>query len=199
MSDKPTITLHNCDCLDFMRTMPDKSVDLCLTDPPYGLDIANNPFRQAHEKSNWDESPCSDEQLAEMIRVSKEQVVWGGNYFNLPPTQCFFVWDKLQPEDFSSAMCEMAWVSRQSPAKMFKKWVVNYKKFHPTQKPDDLMVWCLERFPDSQTIFDPFMGSGTTGVACKLLRRNFIGCEIDKKYFDLAQRRINSTEFGMFD
>jgi DNA modification methylase len=96
-------------------------------------------------------------------------------------------------------MCEMAWVSRQSPAKMFKKWVVNYKKFHPTQKPDDLMVWCLERFPDSQTIFDPFMGSGTTGVACKLLRRNFIGCEIDKKYFDLAQRRINSTEFGMFD
>ena len=178
------------DCLDLMKGIPDKAVDLVLTDPPYGIGISSNPFRQAHVKTDWDNKRCSQESIWQMMRVSKEQVIWGGNYFDMPPTQCFYIWDKEQPQDFSSAMCEFAWVSRQSPAKIFKKRVTEYKKVHPTQKPDALMIWILEQFPDAKTVLDPFLGSGTVAVACKELKRDYIGIEISDKYCEIAQRRL---------
>lgn len=192
-------TLHLGDCLEYMRGMEDKSVDAVITDPPYGIGIAANPFRQKFEKKSWDDQPMSDEALAEIIRVSRNQVIWGGNYFKLPPTQCFYVWDKKQPQDFSSSMCEMAWTSFHSHAKIYRKHVVSIEKFHPTTKPTDLMLWCIE-LSGAQTIFDPFMGSGTTGVACMQLGRNFIGCEIDPDYFAIAERRIEqaSRQQGLF-
>ena len=178
------------DCLEVMKDMEDNSVDLVLTDPPYGIGIANNPFRQKFKKSNWDNSTPSIEYFNEIFRISKEQIIWGGNYFDLPKSQCFYIWDKLQPQNFSSAMCEMAWVSKQSPAKMFKKWVVSIIKYHPTQKPLELMVWCLSFFPEAKTILDPFLGSGTTAVACKELGRNYIGIEISPEYCKIAERRL---------
>ena len=178
------------DCLSVMKQMPDKCVDLVLTDPPYGIGIASNPFRQKFEKQDWDDETPNKEYFDEIFRISKEQIIWGGNYFDLPPTQCFYVWDKVQPEDFSSSMVEMAWVSKQAPAKMYKKRVVSIEKFHPTTKPYEMMAWCLKFFPDALTVLDPFLGSGTTALACKMLGRNYIGIEKEQKYVDIANQRI---------
>ena len=187
------IDLHLGDCLEVMKQIPDKSVDLVLTDPPYGIGIAKNPFRQKFEKKEWDNFIPTKEYFDEIVRVSKNQIIWGGNYFSghLPPSRCFYIWDKVQTEKFSSAMVEMAWVSKQSPAKMFKQRVTAFKKFHPTTKPVNLMEWCLTFFPDAVTVLDPFMGSGSTGVACKNLNRHFIGIEQDANYFKIAKGRIN--------
>jgi DNA modification methylase len=188
------ITLHHEDCLSVLKTLEDKSIDLILTDPPYGIGISKNPFRQKFEKKEWDNFIPGKQYFDEIFRVSKNQIIWGGNYFSeyLPPSRCFYIWDKVQPEKFSSAMVEMAWVSKQSPAKMFKQRVVSFEKFHPTTKPINLMEWCLYWFPDAKTVLDPFMGSGTTGVACKNQSRNFIGIEKDSHYFEIAQGRINA-------
>jgi len=190
-------TIYNCDCLEAMKLMPDKSVDLVLTDPPYGIGIANNPFRQKFEKSDWDNSTPSKEYFDEIFRVSKEQIIWGGNYFNLLPSQCFYVWDKVQPQDFSSSMCEMAFVSKQSPAKLWRERVVNIEKFHPTTKPLNLMRWCLNFFPEAQIILDPFLGSGTTAKACQELKRKFIGIEISKEYCKIAEQRLKQQVLGI--
>ena len=179
------------DCLEVMRGFKDKQFDLVLTDPPYGIGIAANPFRQKFEKEDWDNKPPSREFFDEMVRVSKEQIIWGGNYFPLPPTQGFLVWDKMQPQNFSSSMCEMAWMSRQSPAKMFKKWVVEEKKLHPTQKPLELMRWCLSLFPDVTSVLDPFLGSGSTLLACKMAGINATGIEISPKYCEIARNRLS--------
>ncbi len=185
--------IHQGDCLELMKEIPDKSIDLCLTDPPYGIGIANNPFRQKFEKQDWDNFVPSQEYFNEIFRVSKEQIIWGGNYFNLPPSQCFYVWDKVQPQNFSSSMCEMAWVSRQSPAKLFRQRVVEIKKFHPTTKPTNLMEWCLSFFPDAKIILDPFIGSGTTAIAAINTGRQFIGIEKDAHYCEIARQRIADT------
>jgi DNA modification methylase len=189
------IELHHGDCLEVMKSIPDKSIDLILTDPPYGIKISSNPFRQKYEKKDWDNFTPTKEYFEEIFRVSKNQVIWGGNYFSefLPPSRGFFIWDKVQPEKFSSAMVEMAWSSKQSPAKMFRQRVTAFKKYHPTTKPVNLMEWCLAFFPSAKTILDPFAGSGTTGVACKNLDRNCILIEKEQDYFDIARARIESA------
>jgi site-specific DNA-methyltransferase (adenine-specific) len=184
-------TIIEGDCLEIMRGFADKSFDLVLTDPPYGIGIAANPFRQKFEKESWDDFAPSQEYFDEIFRVSKEQIIWGGNYFSLPQSRCFYVWDKVQPQEFSSAMCEQAWVSRQAPAKLFKARVVSEPKFHPTTKPIELFRWCISMFPDAQTILDPFMGSGTTLVAAKYLGRNATGIEISEKYCEIARNRLS--------
>ena len=106
------------------------------------------------------------------------------------------MWDKVQPQDFSSAMCEMAWVSIQKPAKIFKRHVVTYKKYHPTTKPKELMLWCLDKNKKYNLNLDPFLGSGTTAVACKELNRNFIGIEINKEYCEIAKKRLDNIQGG---
>ena len=192
MSD---VTLHLGDCLEVMRSMPDKSVDAVITDPPYGIGIANNPFRQKFEKQEWDSEPIDREVLHELKRISKYQVIWGGNYFELEPSKSFLVWDKCQPYNFTSSMCEQAWTNLNKPAKMFRHDVKSYQKQHPTQKPVELMAFCINYLPDDvQTVLDPFMGSGTTGVACVQTGRNFIGIEIDPDYYAIAERRIRDAQ-----
>jgi len=194
--ENPSLKIYCGDCLEVMPLLP--KVDLVVTDPPYGIDIASNPFRQKHEKSDWDSKPCSPEQISMMRSISKEQIIWGGNYFEgLFPSQGFLIWDKQQPEAFSSSMCELAWCSEQKPAKMFKKWVVSYDKQHPTQKPVPLMKWCVQQskyWDIPLTILDPFLGSGTTLVACKELNRNGIGIEISEKYCEGAKKRLQNTQ-----
>ena len=118
------------------------------------------------------------------------RIVWGGNYFPLPQSQTFLVWDKMQPENFSLAMCEQAWCSFKKPAKMHRLSVTSYDKEHPTQKPVKLMEWCIGHAPESATVADPFMGSGTTGVAEVAMGRRFLGIERERKYFDIACERI---------
>ena len=187
------------DCLEIMADMPDGCVDLVLTDPPYGIGIAHKAFRQKFTKSDWDDKAAGKKEMSLLLRVGKEQVVWGGNYFPLPVSQGFFVWDKVQPFKFSSAMCEMAWSSRQAPAKLFVKRVTSYKKEHPTQKPIELMEWLLEIFKESDIILDPFCGSGTTCVAAKKLGRRWIGIELDEQYCEIARNRLQSTEWPLFE
>ena len=176
------------DCRDVLPTLG--RVDAVVTDPPYGLGIAANPIRQKHEKLDWDNQAPSRDLIGLCLEISDSAVIWGGNYFDLPPTQKVLVWDKMQPPDFSLAMLEIAWTNIGGPAKMFRQSVTGYSKEHPTQKPENLMQWCLGFLPDAQTILDPFMGSGTTGVACVNLGRKFIGIEREPKYFDIACKRI---------
>ena len=193
-----TQQIINADCLEYMKTLPDKSFDLVLTDPPYGIGIANNPFRQKFEKQDWDNAVPTKEVFGEIFRISKEQVIWGGNYFGLPASQGFFIWDKKQPKDFSSSMCEYAYSSRQAPAKLYSEWVVQVEKFHPTTKPLGLMNFVLSFFPEAQTILDPFMGSGTTLLAAKQLGRNATGIEISEKYCKIAQERLDKSTDNLF-
>ena len=184
-------TLYLGDCREVLPTLA--PCDLILTDPPYGIGIAANPVRQAHEKMEWDAEPPSAWLFGLMQERARNLIVWGGNYFPLPPSQTFLVWDKMQPENFSLAMCEQAWCSFQKPAKMRRLSVTNYAKEHPTQKPVELMEWCIGHAPDSDTVCDPFMGSGTTGVAAVRMGRTFVGIEREPKYFDIACKRIEQA------
>lgn len=181
------ITIYHGDCRDILPYLP--KVDLVLTDPPYGLGIAANPFRQRFEKQAWDDVVVDSALLGTVINAGHQAIVWGGNYFGLPAHQCFLVWDKLQPQEFSSSMCEQAWTNLKMPAKLFRRHVISYEKLHPTQKPSELIEWCL-RFTDADTILDPFMGSGTTLRAAKDLGRRAIGIEIEEKYCEIAVRRL---------
>lgn len=185
-------TLYLADCMDVLPTLP--KVDAVITDPPYGIGISSNPVRQKHERMEWDAAPPDAYVIESLLKCSKEQVIWGGNYFDLPPSKCFLVWDKVQPENFTLAMCEQAWASMNKPAKMFRMSVLSYRKEHPTQKPVELMAWCIEQAGNPQTILDPFMGSGTTGVASVQMGKNFIGIEREPKYFEMACNRIEQAQ-----
>jgi len=186
------------DCLEVMKKLPDKCIDLVLTDPPYGIGMASNPVRQKHQKQQWDEHIPTKEYFDEMMRVSKQQIIWGGNYFieYLKNSKGFLVWNKLQPENFTLAMCEFAWMSIDKPAKMFTQSVHKEgNKHHPTQKPVNLFKWILNKYTnENDTILDPFLGSGTTVVACKQLNRNFIGIEISPDYCKIAEQRLKNLQ-----
>lgn len=179
--------------MEYMKTLEDNAFDLAIVDPPYGIGISSNPVRQLHIKKDWDNETPTNDYFEELLRVSKNQIVWGGNYFNLPPTQCFLIWDKKQPEDFSLAMCEQAWTSFSSPAKMFRRSVLaETGKIHPTQKPIELYEWILRRYAkEGQTILDTHLGSGSSAIAAHNLGFDFVGCEIDKEYFEAASKRFN--------
>jgi len=179
------------DCLEVMPLL-DK-VDAVVTDPPYGIGIADNPVRQKHARKDWDAAAVGNEHLQAIRAISSEQIIWGGNYFDLPPSRGFLIWDKKQPQNFSLAMCEQAWWSRDANAKVFSKSVLGYDKRHPTQKPIALMEWCLGFLPDAETILDPFMGSGTTLVACQKLGRKGIGIELDEDYWRIACERVHQA------
>lgn len=149
---KPKSEVFNMDCLEYMRSLPDKHFDLCIADPPYGLDkkssmggpkLQNRAFSRG-AIHDWDIRP-TDEVFAEMMRVSKNQIIWGGNYFPLPPTRCFVCWDKVQPwPNFSQ--CEFAWTSFDYPAKLFRYDNRTGNKIHPTQKPTELYAYLLKNF-----------------------------------------------------
>jgi len=187
------------DCLEVMKQMPDKCVDLVLTDPPYGVSIHKQQLGKwagsRLDKGEWDLNIPSEEYFTEIFRVSKKQIFWGGNYFPLRPSRAFLVWDKgagFKGRDF--AECELAWCSEDMNARIFLHDPLargDYKnKHHPTTKPVELMKWCLTFFPEAQTVLDPFLGSGTTALACKQLNRNFIGIELSEKYCTIANERL---------
>ena len=175
------------DCEKILPFVP--KCDAVITDPPYGINIAANPFRGKHAKREWDKVAPSLDFLPDCLKI-----IWGGNYFDLPAQQGFLIWDKVQPENLSSSQVEYAWHNLQKPAKLFRRHVVSYEKFHPTTKPIELMRWCVAQLPESaQTIFDPFMGSGTTCVAAIEMGRKFIGIEREPSYFEIAKRRCEEA------
>ena len=185
-------TLYLGDCAEILPTLG--KFDAVVTDPPYGIGISSNPVRRKHEKMDWDNSTPTIDLMDLVLKSGNHAIVWGGNYFNLPPSQGFFIWDKLQPENFSLAMVEMAWTNIKTPAKMFRQSVTSYSKEHPTQKPVNLMEWCISYCKETTTIIDPYMGSGTTGVACMNMKKQFVGIEREQKYFDIACKRIEDAQ-----
>lgn len=150
----------------------------------YGTDI-----------NHWDIAP-SPEYFAELARVSQNQIIWGGNYFNLPPTRCFLIWRKLTiSENFTMAMCEYAWTSFNDNAKMFEYAPQDKARFHPTQKPVALYEWILNRYAHKgDKILDTHAGSASSLVACHNMGFDFVGCEIDEEYYRLANERLQAAQ-----
>ena len=200
VTDKITIT--NEDNMELMSRYPDNYFELAIVDPPYGIGISSNPVRQQHVKKEWDNNIPNDEYFKELFRVSKNQIIWGGNYFDLKPSQGFFVWDKKQPHDFSLAMCEIAWSSIQKPAKMWSLSVLKERgKIHPTQKPCELYEWLLiNNAKEGDKILDTHLGSGSIALACHNLKFELTACELDKEYYLSAWRRIeqHATQQRLF-
>jgi DNA modification methylase len=193
-------TLYLGDCLEILPTLP--KVDAVITDPPYGINAARTRNSQKdgwvdYGVDGWDKERPGRE-VFDMLRAAAPlQVVWGGNYFTdyLPPSQKWLSWDKGQ-DGFSLADFELAWTSIDAACRRLhypRALALKDGKEHPTQKPLAVMRWCIEQAGKPQTILDPFMGSGTTGVAAVELGLSFVGVELEPKFFDIACRRIEQA------
>ncbi|SCB51767.1 site-specific DNA-methyltransferase (adenine-specific) [Bradyrhizobium yuanmingense] len=190
------VTLYLGDCREILPTLG--KVDAVVTDPPYGIGYAAQPIvgkgktRSNHEKRDWDDSPVD---LAPVLAIDAPKIIWGGNYYDLPPTRGWLSWFKPDAPP-SLSHFELAWTSLDRTSKQYA-WSIaatNAERVgHPTQKPLELMKWCLGFVPDAKLILDPFMGSGTTGVAAVRLGRMFAGIEREPKYFELACKRISDA------
>ena len=198
-------TLYNEDADFIVPTL--QKVDALVTDPPYGIgeaygkNASRSNFAPARDygKSDWDDAPISDALMNAIRAKAKWQIIFGGNYYALPATSCWLVWDKQTTGDFAD--CELAWTNLPKAVRRLRfMWNGMLRAHgeprgdHPTQKPVGVMKWCIGHLPaDVETIFDPFMGSGTTLVAAVQLGKRGIGIEKDKRYFDIACRRIEQA------
>lgn len=209
-------TLYLADC----REVGPLYADLLLTDPPYGIgeSSAKNTSRQKPRRYrdgrntrgtiirptdyghyDWDQEAPDALLIGSCRNSAKKQIIWGGNYFGLPSASKWLVWDKENSGDFAD--CELAWTNLPGAIRIFRHmWngmlrasERNAPRVHPTQKPIALMEWCISQAGEVSTVFDPFMGSGTTGVACANLGRKFIGVEREPRYFDIACQRIEAA------
>ena len=211
---------YNMDCMEGMKDFPDKYFDLAIVDPPYGgsdeyasgkrfggqfnkykpvinSDLAGGPLRKygSRKAIDWDVAPGED-YFKELFRISKNQIIWGGNYFPLPPTRCFLIWKKLTITDgFSMAMAEYAWTSFNSNAKVFECAPQDPKRFHPTQKPVSLYEWILNLYAKpGDLILDTHVGSGSSLVACNNYGFKYVGFEINEEYYTKAAQRIEEAK-----
>ena len=207
----------NQDCLTFMKTVPDKYFDLVLTDPPYGIGIdgqkqsinKNNPKanRKKYDFKGWDSFSPSKEYFDEIFRISKNQIIWGANYFVdklQGNTKGWIIWDKGQ-HGLTMSDCELAFSSFQCATRIVtfnRVELLIDKAQHPTQKPLKLFDYCIRKsiIEDKaiKTVFDPFMGSGTTAIACKSLGLNYVGCELDKDYYEIINKRLSQVQGSLF-
>jgi site-specific DNA-methyltransferase (adenine-specific) len=193
---------YNMDCMDGMKEIPDKFFDLAIVDPPYGININNNMGRRKgdkpskYKKVNWDSSPPNEDYFAELQRVSKNRIIWGANYYVMPPTKCFIVWRKPQiTEKVSFSMLEYAWTSFDSTSKEWIGVSNETDRFHPTQKPVALYEWILKNYAKpGDKILDTHVGSGSSLIACHNFDMPYMGFEIDKDYFDKATERIERAK-----
>jgi len=193
------IELLHCDCMEYMATVPDKYFDLAIVDPPYGLERfkANDGGNSkkittfGDKDKNWNNIKPTAEYWEELFRVSKNQIVWGGNNFELPTSEYFIVWDKGQMMP-SFARCEMAWTNCKVPAKIYAKRSQDLNRIHPTQKPVALYEWLLTNYAKKgQRVFDSHLGSGSSAIAAHYFGVDFVGCELDKDYFEAAKARFD--------
>jgi site-specific DNA-methyltransferase (adenine-specific) len=201
------LNITNEDNMELMARYPDNYFDLAIVDPPYGIDLANmnmgigNTPKASKAKNrkwkakDWDSSIPSDEYFEELFRVSKNQIIWGGNYFNLGICNKFIIWDKEIPEGLSFSDCEYAWTSFSGANKIFRysAYLNKSEKFHPTQKPPQLYKWLLDKYAkQGDKILDTHLGSGSIAIACHDYGFDLTACELDKEYFDKAMQRINN-------
>lgn len=199
------VEILNIDCMEYMAGLPDGAFDLAIVDPPYGIDINKSGRLGAYGGSgkSWDNYAPNSQYFSELFRVAKNAVIWGGNYFGLPPCKCFLIWDKLQPEGVSFASCEFAWTSFDGSAKTFRQSALAKQeaRIHPTQKPVRLYSWILSRYAKpGWRILDTHLGSGSSAIAAHYAGHDFVGCELDKDYYEAARRRIanETAQLAMF-
>ena len=192
-----------------MKTLPDKCFDLCIADPPYGVSYARGKNgwgvcdnRPNLEDVKWDKEIPRKEFFDELLRVSDKVIIWGGNYFThlLPVSKCWIVWDKCNGTTNKSAFAdaELAWTNMTKVVKMFHLRQMGFisdtkdgKRIHPTQKPTELYEWLIKNYANgSDTVFDPMMGSQSSRIAAHKLGFDYVGCELDKEYFDKGNERF---------
>jgi len=198
VTDKIEIT--NEDNMELMARYPDKYFDLAIVDPPYGIERfkkgGSHVNKYGSENGQWNNEKPTKIYFDELFRVSKNQIILGANNFQLPTSEYFIIWQKSNAEDFSFAMCEMAWTNCKVPAKVYKKLHITVKdknKIHPTQKPIELYKWLLDKYAKpNDKILDTHLGSGSIAIACHDYGFDLTACELDKEYFDKAIKRINN-------
>lgn len=205
-------TLYLGDCREILPALP--TADLVLTDPPYGIGESSKNHQSRNRKKGgkpiistdygkeeWDDEPIPEWLLWLLMEKGKYAIVFGGNYYRMPATSCVLVWDKENSGDFAD--CELAWTNLPGAVRIFRHmWngmlrasERNTPRVHPTQKPVAVMEWALSLAPqETCTVIDPFMGSGTTGIACANLGKTFVGIERSPKFFDIACERIEAAQ-----
>jgi DNA modification methylase len=199
-------TLYHGDSCEIAPGLP--NMDALVTDPPYGIGEAKGKNKSRSKiatskdygEDAWDDHPAPEWLMLLLREKTRRQIIFGGNYYALPPSSCWLVWDKENGEnDFAD--CELAWTNLKKAARL-KRWMWHgmlraggeTRGDHPTQKPIKVMEWAISLLPEpSETILDPFMGSGTTGVACANLGRSFVGIERNRGHFETACRRIEDA------
>jgi DNA modification methylase len=213
-----TIFLGDCrDVIEQWEGLRTHSFDLLLTDPPYGIG-ASNPKRGGRQDGaslaqsreygtdDWDDEPIDAETLTRVRMLARHAVIFGGNYFALPPSRCWLVWDKENGNN-GYADCELAWTNLDKAVrKLTFRWMGMFTepgcpkedRVHPTQKPEPVMRWALMQVPEAKTVLDPFMGSGTTLVACKRLGRSCVGIEREERYCEVAAKRLRQDALDLF-
>ena len=190
--------LYNQDCLEAMKEMSENQFDLAIVDPPYGIDVKTRVF---NDGKKWDSNIPPKEYFDELFRISKNQIIWGGNYFldYLGATSCYLIWDKKMTDKHLMSMSELAWTSFKSKNLIFRQppvgdrgfYNIDGKRIHPTQKSIKLYEWLLINYAKKgDTILDTHLGSGSIAIACHNLGYDLTGYEIDKEYFDGAKKRI---------
>ena len=213
VTDKITIT--NEDCMELLKRTPDNYFELAIVDPPYGINIQKMNYTQSTKGGiakrkdyssvgNWDSEPPKKEYFEELFRVSKNQIIWGGNYFELPLTKSWIIWDKKTEDKYSNdfADCELAWNSFDKPAKIVRylwsgmlqpNMKDKQKRIHPTEKPYQLYKWLLDKYAkENDKILDTHLGSGSIAIACHDYGFELTACELDKEYYDKAIQRIKN-------
>lgn len=190
-------TYYHMDCMDGMREIPDGYFDLAIVDPPYGINVNNNIGRRKGEKKSsykkidWDSAPPPEEYFTELFRVSKQQIIWGGNYYALPPRPCWLCWDKGFSEDVSFSSFELAWTSFSGACKRKLLSSVQADRIHPTQKPVALYSWVLSLFAsEGYKILDTHTGSASSLIACHRFGVDYMGFEIDEDYYKAGRARL---------
>ena len=198
--------IYNIDCLEGMKIMLEQGLkaDWLITDPPYGISVNHNMGRRkGDQKSNykeayWDKERLPQEYFDIMLQSAENHIIFGANYYTdyLPPSKSWFVWDKVMSADLTFSQIELAWTDAECMSKIFKCFPNSSEmRYHPTQKPLPVMEWLISRYTkEGDLILDPFLGSGTTAVACHKTKRRYIGFELDKEYFQIASRRIEDAK-----
>lgn len=207
--------VYNIDCMELMARYPDNHFDLAVVDPPYGLSIHKMNYTQSlkggiakrrdySKITDWDANTPTPEYFAELMRVSKNQIIWGGNYFELPLTKSWIVWDKRTEAKYSNDFAdgELAWTNYEKPLQIFR-WLWSgmmqqnmknkQERIHPTEKPIQLYEWIYKNYAtEGNLILDTHLGSGSSRIAAHKSGFDFVGCEIDKEYFEAAEKRFRN-------
>lgn len=202
------IELHNEDCMELMKRYTDNYFELAIVDPPYGLGkkiysggTKGCKFHTLFNENKWDDEIPKDEYFIELFRVSKNQIIWGGNYFPLSPTRCLVIWDKMKGDN-NFSMFELAWTSFDKPSKIYRENSTSNNRIHPTQKPIDLYKYLLDKYAkQGDKILDTHGGSMSIAIACHDLGFDLTLSELDKDYFEAGKKRLanHQSQFSLFE